>query len=159
MIISEIPTYLIKQGYPKAIRERKNKELLISFFQVIGKPLTKTGCQSCLSKAYFNLRIYRNYDFSRTQKAMRYKFINPKTKYRARELNSRIITEENLTDEIAEKLIRFNPARKSMFVITEVEEAPVKQHETKVKVFIPEVENKTEEDKPKRTRKKKKVNQ
>jgi hypothetical protein len=125
MTLNDTVTYLLSQGYSKVIRDRELTNMLIEFRAKIGKPLSKTGCRSCIGKAFFSLSDYKNYDFSRKYEDMKkkYKFVNPDMKYRDRYSDNKIITSENLTDDIAERMISRNPALISMFVVThEIEE-------------------------------------
>lgn len=124
MSLNETVNYLLSQGYSKVIRDKDLTQKLIEFQAKIGKPLSRTGCRSCVGKAFFNLQSYKDYDFSRKHEEMKkkYKFVNKDTKYRDRFSDNAIITSENLTDAIAERMIKRNPALSSMFVITEIEE-------------------------------------
>ena len=157
MSLNETIDYLLDHGYGKVMRSKKLQDVMIRFYSQIGKPIDRRGCSSCISKAFFGLSSYKDYDFSRKHEEMKkkYKFVNKDTKYRDRFSDNAIITSENLTDEIAERMIKRNPALSTMFIITEVEEEKkeykpkpksrtkkkVSSTETKVKVVTSSTED------------------
>ena len=137
---------LFSKGLFQVQRDKSLLNDLYTFQAAIGDPLNGR-CSSCISKAFFMLRsnieklenqdlqIKSNFDMSK-----KYKLIVPP--YR---LDSKtVITNDNLTPEIAEKIIQTYP--KNWHRILKVEEGET----------TPEV---AEAPKPKRTRKKKEVSE
>jgi len=125
MNLSETLDHLLDRGYSKVIRSKEDRQLLVNFFYNVGKPLSKTGCQSCIQKAFFLLSSYKNKELKNFETmSKKYTFVNKDIKYRDRFSDNKIITSENLTDEIAARMISRNQGLSSLFYIVEDEPKP-----------------------------------
>ena len=108
----QIGESLLSDGLFIVSRDKEKLSLLFSFFDAIGKPLTNKNCSGCISTAIYRLRPEIE-ALNRNEKP-KISFVMSNVKYKLKvppyRLDAKtVVTNDNLTPEIAAKIIEKYP--------------------------------------------------